>query len=427
MANILIIYGNYNYPLRATIDDHLYSFQRYSGHNCFYLNLAVRRVPMYLFSLHFDVVIFHTTFLSKRWINFNSFLKKARPLKKLNTVKVALPQDEFIKTDMLCDFINEFEIDYVFSVAPESEWSKIYHKVDFRKVKFFRVLTGYLDDKTLLRIKKLEEAIFDRPIDIGYRAYGVRHWLGRHGFLKIKIANIFKDVANKYDLDYDISIDGKDTFYGDEWYKFLLQCKYTIGVEGGATILDRDGSIRDKTEHYLVLHPDATYDEVEAACFPNMDGNLNLIAISPRHLEACATKTCQILIEGQYNDILKPGVHFIELKRDFSNIDKILSIIKDDKIRGELTKQAYKDIVESGLFTYRSFVKQILDKTLEKKQATVDIFKYPLTKRLIIRWLHVTDIFSWIFALFFSTALKFAKAVFPKTYNKLFRKIFIEK
>jgi len=421
MLNILIVYGNYNYPLRSTVKDHLYCFSRYSNYNIIYLNLAVRKVPSYIFKVPIDLVIFHTTFLSKRWVNFNSFLKKARPLKELKTIKVALPQDEFIKTDMLCDFINEFEIDYVFSVAPESEWPKIYHKVDFQKVKFLKVLTGYLDDKTLLRIKKLEESSSNRPIDIGYRAYGIRHWLGRHGFLKIKIADIFKDVANKYNLKCDISTDGKDTFYGDDWYRFLLRCKYTIGVEGGATVLDRDGSIRYKTENYQAKHPDATFDEIEASCFPHEDGFLNLMAISPRHLEACATKTCQILVEGRYNDILLPGKHYIELKYDFSNIDQVIDTISKDKIRYKLTEQAYRDIVESERYTYRSFVNTILEKTLGHKKTPE--FKEKLSSGQVFayKWMIWAETFSWIGVIVTSTIIKLGKSFLPGTYSKLLR------
>ena len=51
--------------------------------------------------------------------------------------------------------------------------------------------------------------------------------------------------------------------------------------------------------------PTATFEEVEAGCFAGLDGNLNLRTISPRHLEACATRTPQILVEGAYSGISK--------------------------------------------------------------------------------------------------------------------------
>ena len=130
--------------------------------------------------------------------------------------------------------------------------------------------------------------------------------------------------ASEYELRADISTDEKETFCGDDWYRFLLKCKYTIGVEGGASILDRDGSISRKTDEYCSRHPGASFDEIEKACFPGLDGSLKLFALSPRHLDACMTKTCQILIKGNYNGTLSPELHYIPLEKDFSNLGQVL-------------------------------------------------------------------------------------------------------
>ena len=36
-----------------------------------------------------------------------------------------------------------------------------------------------------------------------------------------------------------------------------------------------------------------------------------MVALSPRHLEAALTGTAQLLVEGQYDDVLEPGRHFL--------------------------------------------------------------------------------------------------------------------
>lgn len=375
MANILIVYQTSDYRFRATTRDHLYCFRNYSGHRCFYLNVArwgdpvepfYGDIPAFTKRMHFDLVIFYVDLLGFLWppYTLEHFTQQLGELKYIKAVKAALIQDEYYNTQLLDRFIREYEIEYVFSLAPESEWSKIYPATDFQKVKFFRTLPGYLDEKTLARIDKLSSAIQDRPIDIGYRAHGIRHWLGKHGYLKIQIADEFTNRAPQSGLNVDISTRLEDTFLGDTWYEFLLRCKYTISVEGGASIQDRDGAIRAKTEAYLQEHPGASFDEVERNCFPGKDGHFNYMAISPKHLETCATRTCQVLIEGDYNGILTPGLHYIELKRDFSNIDQVLEDIKKDHLRSQITDRAYHDIVESGLYTYRNFVRFILERTL---------------------------------------------------------------
>jgi hypothetical protein len=404
MANVLnVYYYKGEYPLRATNADHLYSFQKYAGqHNCFYLNVAVRRVPSYLKNIHFDLIVFHTIFLSARWNRtlFKQMMSQLSRLKHINAVKVALPQDEFLNTDLLCDFINEFNVDYVFSVAPESEWETIYATVDRSRVKFVNVLTGYLDDATLENINRLAASVTERTIDVGYRAWRGAEWLGRHGFLKAQISDVFAEQAPAKGLVTDVSTRPEDTFFGSAWYEFLLRCKYLIGVEGGASILDRDGSIREKTEAYVRAHPAATFDEIEANCFPNMDGSLKLFAISPRHLEACATRTCQVLIEGQYNGILEAGRHYIELKRDFSNLPQVLDAMAQDHLRDDITETAYREIVESGRYSYRSFVELVITRALDRAALSHLSSQQPEGRPAAFHWMRIADKLSWIAVMF---------------------------
>jgi glycosyltransferase involved in cell wall biosynthesis len=117
--------------------------------------------------------------------------------------------------------------------------------------------------------------------------------------------------------------------------------------------------VRDATMRYVAAHPDATYDEIEAACFPGRDGELALFALSPRHLEACATRTGQILVEGGYSDVLEPGRHYLPVRADLSDLGEVLEAAKDEDRRRALTDAAYEDIVASGRWTYRGFVEQV--------------------------------------------------------------------
>jgi hypothetical protein len=341
--------------------------------------------------------VFDTTFLSNRWHlpAFDRALKRARVLKKSPAVKVALPQDEFFYAKAICEFINEFGIQHVFSVSPPSEWPKIYRTVDFDKVKFQQVLTGYLEEGTLEKIKDVTNTISNRNIDIGYRAWKAEPWLGRHGYLKTQIADLFAEKGPINRLATDISTRYEDTFRGDDWYKFLSDCKYTIGVEGGASLLDWDGKIRRKTQTYMAENPRVSFEEVEAACFPSLDGSLNLFAISPRHLEACATKTCQVLVEGKYNGVLDAGRHFIELKRDFSNIDDVFALMKDDGMRERMVEQTYRDVVQSGRYTYRTFVNFILEKSLKSSVQRGNFLAGKFLQFVFWRWTHFRDMVSW--------------------------------
>lgn len=426
MANILVVYYASTYPLRATTRDHLNSYRKYSGHRCYYLNLAFRSVPWRLRTIDFDLIVFDFLLLDIRSSRerFLRCMRRLEVLKDTHATKIALPQDEFTNTDLLCDFINEFKIDYVFSVAPESEWPAIYPTVDFQKVRFFRVLTGYLDEDTVARINKLAEAIRDRPIDIGYRSGTIQPWWGRHNLIKKQLASLLQEKASPRGLVTDVEVGSQNFFLGDDWYRFLLRCKYTFSVEGGASILDRDGTIREKVQEYLVDHPKAGFEEIEAACFPGLDGSLRLFALSPKHLEACATRTCQVLVEGEYNGILVAGQHYIELKRDFSNIEQVLDIIQQDKLREEITERAYRDIVASGKFTHRRFIEFVIGKSLSPSELGQHrSFPYWVWDNSVYQWMRLTDVLSWVEVVFWFTVRNTLRRVLPERVWELLRAV----
>ena len=53
------------------------------------------------------------------------------------------------------------------------------------------------------------------------------------------------------------------------------------------------------------------------------EDNIPYRTISPRHFEASALRLCQILLEGKYSGVMRPMVHYIPLKKDFSNFDEV--------------------------------------------------------------------------------------------------------
>jgi hypothetical protein len=366
-GHILIVYGQTGYPLRATLRDHLYSFREYAGCHVSYFNASAAQLPSSFGSYPFSRIIFHNLFLSDRWtfgnLDFfnNVLLKHVEPLRKSSVPKTLLTQDEWYHSDAINRFIRDFGISDVFSVAPPGEWPKIFDTVDRKKVNLHYVMTGYIAENLVPTIERLKKEIQERTIFMGYRAYKATPWMGKHGFLKTRIAEVFKNACEERNKTCDISTRREDTIYGDNWYRFLLKCRFVPGVEGGATILDKDGSIWNRGTKYVKEHPDADFDEVEKNCFPGRDGEIKFFAISPRHLECCATSTCQVLVEGSYNGILQPDIHYIPVKADFSNLDEVFTKMENKDYCEGLVRNAYKDVVESGLYTYRAFVLQVLD------------------------------------------------------------------
>jgi hypothetical protein len=351
--SVLVAYAQLQ-PWRGTVRDHLYSFRRYGTRPYEYVNLAVPGLARAYARRRYDAVLWHNTVLAwLRWAPADQqqgLLGRARALRGATDCHVALPQDEFIHRDRVNGFLAELGVRHGFSVAPESEWPALYEGVDVSPA-----LTGYLDEATVARIDRIVAEGRPRTIDVGYRTVPAKPYLGRHAMLKAGLADAVAERAPSRGLRVDLSTRAEDTFYGDDWYRFLATCRYTVGVEGGASILDRDGSVQACVD---AQPPGLTFDELEAKCFPGRDGELALFAISPRHLEACATRTVQILVEGSYSGVLQPGVHYLELKRDLSNLDAVLETVAADDSR-EIAERAYADIVASGRFTYRRLVEDV--------------------------------------------------------------------
>jgi hypothetical protein len=373
IRNILVVYSLVQHPTRQTIRDSLDAFGDYSNARCYFLNLGVRRVPWWLRRIEFDAVIFHTTFLSERWNPpaFRRVLRRAGRLRGMGRFKAALPQDEFLRSGIVQSFVESFDVDHIFSVGPPSTWLQLYPEAAGR-VALSRVLTGYLHPGTVERIERIVDSSARRPIDIGYRSRHMAPWLGRHGQLKGQIGEAVKEAAQSRGLRVDISTRASDTLSGDDWYRFLASCRYTIGVEGGASVHDPDGTVKECADRYASAQPSAAFAEVERECFPGRDGEIDYRALSPRHLEACATRTCQVLVEGEYSGVLKPEAHYIPLRQDLSNLDQVLDRIQADADRARLVETAYDEVVASGEYTYERLIREVEGKAFVGPPASAD-------------------------------------------------------
>jgi hypothetical protein len=67
-------------------------------------------------------------------------------------------------------------------------------------------------------------------------------------------------------------------------------------------------------------------------------------------------RACQILFEGRYSGVMQPGIHYIPLRKDFSNLDEVLRLFRDPRVRRELTENAHRDMIASGNYSYRRFI-----------------------------------------------------------------------
>jgi hypothetical protein len=362
MKTIVVFYhARFGLPLREANESHLFCWRRYSRYRTVYVNVAFAVPWRLLRSLKIDAVIFDTIFLSMHW-SPDYFMKhayKCAPATDFRCPKIGLVQDEFINMKWVSEFLAKVGVTHLLTASTEADWPTIYCGLNFQHVKFQTVLTGYVDERRLAKLNHVPLA--EREIDIGYRAWANPYWLGEHGQKKVEIGRKITEAAQSRALSLDINHpEATDFLIGNDWFRFLQKCKAVLGVEGGSSIFDRDGSIKRRVDEYLSAHPGAAFEETRSECFPNADGTLkDLAALSPRHLEAAMTKTCQILLEGTYNSVLRPWEHYVPLKSDYSNVDEVLDVISDVGLMQAMVDRAYKDIVASQKWSYRKFVRDV--------------------------------------------------------------------
>ena len=387
--NVLVFYYAFTYPTRDAIKKHFYCLREYTNHNVVYVNMFWQKAPKYIKRTDWDAVIFHNTYLICRPSPelFQSIQDPLSFVKQIDCVKIAIAQDEANNGDALCRFITDFGVNIVYSLLPTIEARRtMYEGYIPSHVRVRPSLAGYVDLDLARQFDDARRRIIDRDIDIGYRSFKARARNGRLGVKKWEISDLINKYGPLRGLKCDCSVEPKDVLNGQDWIDFLSRSRYQIGVEGGSTVLDRNGEIKRKCDEFEAKNPSATYDEIEENCFPGMGFSLDGGVISPRVFECAMAQTCQILVEGRYNGILQPDIHYIPLKPDYSNIDDILSSLDDEERRERICKRAFDDLIGSGKYSYQQFVADVFTQIGEKDGSRTPVSGSTLIRARFDDW-----------------------------------------
>jgi hypothetical protein len=203
------------------------------------------------------------------------------------------------------------------------------------------------------RVYRVHEGV-RRTIDVGFVGDLYERLIGDRE--RTDIVQFFDKHAAAYGLTSEIRTQRMPR---DEWAAFLNTCHAVIGAESGTYYLQRNGEALRCAKMHLKRHPDATFDAVHRECFSHCEATLNGKAVSSRHFEPIGTKTCQVLIEGAYNDILKADTHFISVKRDLSNVGDAINRLKDPEYRRGITEAAYAHAMSAHTYDHR--VRRLID------------------------------------------------------------------
>ncbi len=335
-----------------TVYDHLMSFQRYSQHTYYYVDVLKDKIS-FKEAERYDAIIVHYTIFFFNDERCPAWLRLM--LRNVKAKKIVFIQDEYRRVNDVIENLYFIKADVLYTCVPESEIEKVYTTEKLPNLIKINTLTGFVPEILLSKYRPTYE---ERQLDVVYRARKLSAWYGRLGQEKWMISAKFNQDTKKHNLKTDISYHEKDRIYGNQWIDFLKNSKASIGCESGASVFDFTGTIQDQVEAYEKTHPNATFEEIEEKFFKGLDGQINLNQISPRCFECAALGTLMVLYEGDYSNILKPWRHYVPLNKNHSNMDVVVGVINSPEEWRRITQNAFEEIARNQNYHYSGFIKK---------------------------------------------------------------------
>ena len=366
----------------ATVYESIALWQRLSEFDLEVLNLWPTRgdwvrLPPSLDLAEYDGVIIHAA-VSYTFGNLAALDSRlARPFDEYEGVKVLMKQDEQRMSGRFAEYLGQKRFDVLLTCVPEPEQQKVYPREQVGDLAFMQVLTGYVTETMREPTAPWHRS---RPIDIGYRGSIQPLSFGRLGFEKRKIGiDVSRALGDRDDLRLDITSAPEARINGPAWIEFLAASKATLGVESGSNLFDFDGSVEQWCREFETAHPDVDhrceqfYRQAHDEHLFRFEGNVDYAQVSPRHFEAAAARSVQVLYEGRYSDIFRPGEHYLPLRRDLANLDEVIDALADERRCRDIAERAFDEIVRHPRYGYEAFVGDVdraLDAALFRKGRT---------------------------------------------------------
>jgi hypothetical protein len=270
--------------------------------------------------------------------------RAAAALARRKCPMVAFIGNEYDLLDEKIAFLREVRADRVCSQLPLRVAQHLYEGIDTNRI---------LSTPHALNPKAYTPPTTEkRDIDIGF--VGDIYWPFIGDQERSQLIWHFERNGGRYGLRCDIRAGRSDRLRRHEWAKFLRGTKGLIGAESGTYYLNDRGKLLTRARDYnLNENPRASFEEVYGRFFAGVAPVISGKSVSSRHFEPIGTKTCQVLLEGEYNGVLRPNEHYIPVKRDLSDVDEAVLEFKDEGRRRAIAAQAYEHVMSGHTYAHR--------------------------------------------------------------------------
>lgn len=260
-------------------------------------------------------------------------------LRRRRGVLVSFIGNEYALLDQKIAFLNEAAADYICTQLPLAAARYLYQG-----------LTGALVDlpHALNPVAYHPLNGVARTGDIGFIGDIYPHFIGDRE--RTDLIEWFAANASARGLACDIR---RVRLPRADWHVFLAGHRGIIGAESGTYFLNDRGGLMTRAAAYEKAHPEASFVDIHARFFAGLEGGVSGKCISSRHFEPVGTKTCQILLEGEYNGVLRAGEHYIPVRRDLSDVDEAIRQFADAGTRDRIAENAYHHVMSGHTYAHR--------------------------------------------------------------------------
>lgn len=368
-----------------TIKNYLSMFERYSRNAISYTNVTGGAVcKKHELDEYDSVIIFYSVRINVRGHMTPSY---EQALKGYKGHKMLFIQDDYDNTEEARRFIKRTGIMTVFTVVPEQYIDWVYPEKRFKNVLFINVLTGYISEEMK---KHAARPIAQRDLRIGYRGRDIGFWYGDLAREKLIIGQKMKQICESRNINVDIEWESDKRIYDDQWLNWLGSCRATLGTESGSNVFDDYGLLKAIAIKKLKKNPNYSYEKYHKRYLFGIDGKIKMNQVSPKMFEAISLKTALIMYEGDYSGILRAGVDYIPLKKDWSNIDEVLCILEDTQRLQRYVDKAYEDIINRDDLQYEWLISFIDERVKTNYFSTKKPMKiYFMLKELCLKCIRI--------------------------------------
>lgn len=349
-----------------TIREHVNAFGLFSRHEITYYDATNDNCIHELFLNSFDAVVIHFSvrISVKGHLSEDIYTK----LKSYSGAKILFIQDEYDNLAMTYSYMQEIGFDSVFTCVPDQYVDYVYPSTKFKGTRFINNFTGYIP---YVLMNYNFPKIADRSTHVFYRGRALPYFYGTLGKEKYEIGIKFQAALQQTDITLNVNLESAEDkrIYGEDWYYTLSRSKATLATESGSNVFDFDGDLEQLIESDVQKGKD--YDYIYEKYIKEREQHIQMNQVSPKIFEAICLGTVLVLYEGTYSGILTPGVHYIPLKKDFSNFADVIAMLQDDLALQKIADKAYEDIIQNGRYTYQSFIRESFDKEIDHQVVII--------------------------------------------------------